>query len=134
MAKLADLGFRFSLDKVTDIDLNFPDLARADVKFVKVAAPVLLDQLEDDEGLLTLRSLPEIAAPDFAHLARRHGVEIVVEKIESEREVVDVLDLNIGLGQGHLFGEPRPIRDAVLAETEPPADFLQAALRRRAIG
>src|SRR6185437_2921283 len=27
MAKLADLGFRFSLDKVVDLDLNFADLA-----------------------------------------------------------------------------------------------------------
>ena len=32
MAKLADLGFRFSLDKVSDLDLDFQDLARADVK------------------------------------------------------------------------------------------------------
>ena len=38
MAKLADLGFRFSIDKVTDLDFNFQDLARADVTFVKVAA------------------------------------------------------------------------------------------------
>jgi cyclic-di-GMP phosphodiesterase TipF (flagellum assembly factor) len=135
MARLADLGFRFSIDKVTDIDLDFQDLSRADVKFVKIAAPVLLDQLEEGEdGLLTLRSLPDIAAADYAHLARRHGIELVVEKVESERQVVDVLDLNIGLGQGHLFGEPRPIRDAVLAETDPPTDFIQAALGRRAAG
>ena len=134
MAKLADLGFRFSLDKVSELDIDFQDLARADVKFVKIAAPVLLDQLEDEDGVLTLRSMPGIAAPDYAHLARRHGVELVAEKVESERQVVDILDLNLGLGQGHLFGEPRPIRDAVLAETEPPADFIQAALRRRAVG
>jgi cyclic-di-GMP phosphodiesterase TipF (flagellum assembly factor) len=134
MAKLADLGFRFSIDKVSELDIDFQDLARADVKFVKIAAPVLLGQLEDEDGVLTLKSLPDIAAPDLAHLARRHGVELVAEKVESEREVVDILDLNLGLGQGHLFGEPRPIRDAVLAETEPPADFIQAALRRRAVG
>ncbi|MFA5601148.1 MAG: EAL domain-containing protein, partial [Phenylobacterium sp.] len=45
MAKLADLGFRFSLDKVTNLDLNFQDLARSDVKFVKVGAQLLLDEL-----------------------------------------------------------------------------------------
>ena len=33
-----------------------------------------------------------------------------------------------------VVGEPRPIRDAVLAEAEPPIDFMQAALRRRAAG
>ena len=131
MAKLADLGFRFSIDKVTDLGLDFQDLARADVAFVKIGAPLLLDELNDDNGRLTLRSFPDIEAADFAALARRHGVELVAEKVESERQVVDILDLDIGLGQGHLFGEPRPIRDAVLAESVPPAAVIQAALRRR---
>ena len=131
MAKLADLGFRFSLDKVTNLGLDFQDLARADVGFVKIAAPVLIEQLEDNGGRLTFRSIPEIEAADLAALARRHGVELVAEKVESERQVVDILDLDIALGQGHLFGEPRPIRDAVLAESAPPAAVIQAALRRR---
>jgi cyclic-di-GMP phosphodiesterase TipF (flagellum assembly factor) len=132
MAKLADLGFRFSLDKVSDFGLDFQDLARADVGFVKIAANLLIEQLEDDDGRLTLRSIPELEAADFAALARRHGVELVAEKVESERQVVDILDLDIGLGQGHLFGEPRPIRDAVLAEAQPPADLIRATLLRRA--
>jgi cyclic-di-GMP phosphodiesterase TipF (flagellum assembly factor) len=134
MAKLADLGFRFSLDKVADLDLDFQDLARADVCFVKLSAPMLIDQLEEEDGHLRLKSLPGFDAADYAAVARRHGIELVAEKVESERQVVDILDLNIGFGQGHLFGEPRPIRDAVLAESEPPVAFIQAALRRRAAG
>lgn len=131
MGKLADLGFRFSIDKITDLDLDFQDLARSDVKFVKIGAQFLLDQLtETDEGLI-LRSLPDLAAEDFAALTRRYGVEIIAEKVEAERQIVDVLELNIAYGQGHLFGEPRPIRDAVLAETAPPADFMRTSLRRR---
>lgn len=121
MGKLADLGFRFSLDKVTDLDIDFQDLARSDVKFLKIAAPFLLDELaETDEGLI-LRSLPDLAAQDFASLTRRYGVEIVAEKVESERQIVDILELDIAYGQGHLFGEPRAIRDAVLAEADGPA-------------
>jgi cyclic-di-GMP phosphodiesterase TipF (flagellum assembly factor) len=132
MAKLADLGFHFSIDKVSRLDINFLDLARADVTFVKIAAPLLLEELVEDGGRVILRSIPELEAADYAALARRHAVELVVEKVESERQVVDILELEIGLGQGHLFGEPRPIRDAVLAGAEPPAELLQAALRRRA--
>lgn len=120
MGKLADLGFRFSLDKVTNLDIDFQDLARSDVKFLKIAAPFLLDELaETDEGLI-LRSLPDLAAQDFASLTRRYGVEIVAEKVESERQIVDILELDIAYGQGHLFGEPRAIRDAVLAEADDP--------------
>jgi cyclic-di-GMP phosphodiesterase TipF (flagellum assembly factor) len=104
------------------------------VAFVKVAAPLLLEQIQEDGGRISLKSMPNLAAADYAALARRHGVELVAEKVESERQVVDILELDIGFGQGHLFGEPRPIRDAVLAETEPPTAFIQATLRRRAVG
>ena len=134
MAKLADLGFRFSLDKVSDLDLDFQDLARADVKFVKISAEVMLNQLLEVDGQLALKSLKDLAAADFADLTRRYGVETIAEKVESERQVVDILELNIGYGQGNLFGEPRAIRDAVLAETDPPADFMRSTLTRRRAG
>lgn len=133
MAKLADLGFRFSLDKVTDLDLDFQDLSRADVKFVKVSADVLLAQLLDEGGQTAMRALRDLDAADFANLTRRYGVEVIAEKVESERQAVDILELNIGYGQGNLFGEPRAIRDAVLAETDPPPDFMRTNLRRRAV-
>ncbi|PXA89801.1 diguanylate phosphodiesterase [Caulobacter sp. D4A] len=132
MARLASLGFQFSLDKIVDLDLDFQDLARADVKFVKVGAEMILEQLEEQDGKLVLSSLPDLNAADFAALMRRYGVEVIAEKVESERQIAEILDLDIGYGQGHLFGEPRAIRDAVLAETAPPADFVQAPLRRRA--
>jgi cyclic-di-GMP phosphodiesterase TipF (flagellum assembly factor) len=132
MAKLADLGFRFSIDKVTDLDLDFQDLARADVKFIRVGAEMILNQLLEVDGQLALRSLKDLAAADFALLTRRYGLEVIAEKVESERQVVDILELNIAYGQGNLFGEPRAIRDAVLAEADPPADFMRTSLRRRA--
>lgn len=130
MARLADLGFRFSLDKVTDLDLDFQDLARSDIKFIKVGAQMLLDQLEESEGRLVIRSLPDLHASDFARLTRRYGVEVIIEKVESERQIVDILELDMAFGQGHLFGEPRAIRDAILAEADPPADFMRTSLRR----
>jgi len=131
MAKLADLGFRFSIDKVYDLDLDFQDMARADVKFVKIGAEMLLDEMQDTEdGAVVFRDMPDLAASDYAALAQRYGIEIMAEKVESERQVVDVLDLDIAYGQGHLFGEPRAIRDAVLAEAPPP-EFIRTSLLRR---
>lgn len=132
MSRLASLGFQFSLDKITDLDLDFQELARADVKFIKVGAQMMLDQLEEQDGKLVISSLPDLNAADFAALTRRYGIEVIVEKVEAERQIVDILDLDIGYGQGNLFGEPRAIRDAVLAEAEPPQDFMRGALRRRA--
>ncbi|PTS91782.1 MULTISPECIES: flagella assembly cyclic-di-GMP phosphodiesterase TipF [unclassified Caulobacter] len=131
MARLAALGFQFSIDKVVDLDMDFQDLSRADVKFLKIGAQMLLDQLQEQDGKLVIASLPDLNAADFAALTRRYGIEVIVEKVEAERQIVDILDLDIGYGQGHLFGEPRAIRDAVLAEAEPPQDFLRGALGRR---
>src|SRR5205085_11018757 len=59
MGKLAELGFRFSVDKVTDFDIDLADMARADVKFVKIAAQALLDDLAEKDGRLVFRSLPD---------------------------------------------------------------------------
>ena len=131
MAKLADLGFRFSIDKITDLSLDFADLSRSDVKFVKISADVLLEQLLEMDGRLTLKSQRDIQAVDFAAMALRYGVEVIAEKIEGERQVVDILELDIAFGQGHLFGEPRAIREQVLAESDPPEDFIGAPLRRK---
>jgi cyclic-di-GMP phosphodiesterase, flagellum assembly factor TipF len=135
MAKLADLGFRFSLDKVSSIDFDLQDLHRSDVRFVKISAGILLDQLLNIEGKPALKFLKDIHAGDYASLLARYGIEVVAEKVENEKQVVDILDLDIGYGQGHLFGEPRAIKEQVLAETDPPAGFIKSTLpqaRRRA--
>ncbi|HEX7800902.1 MAG TPA: EAL domain-containing protein [Asticcacaulis sp.] len=135
MAKLADLGFRFSIDKVTSIDFDLQDLHRSDVRYVKIGASLLLEQLLDVEGKPALKFLKDIHAGDYAGLLARYGIEVIAEKVESEKQVVDILEIDIGYAQGHLFGEPRAIKEQVLAETDPPAGFIKATLpqmRRRA--
>ena len=132
MGRLAELGFRFSVDKVTDLDFDLQDFARSDVRFVKVGAQMLLDQLVEIEDRLVLRSMPDLAAEDFSALTRRYGMQLVAEKVENERQVVDILELDIPYGQGHLFGQPRAIRDAILADAgAPPTPAYRAGGARR---
>jgi cyclic-di-GMP phosphodiesterase, flagellum assembly factor TipF len=135
MAKLADMGFKFSMDKVTSIDFDLQDMQRSDVRFVKIGTSLLLDQLMNIEGKPALKFLKDIHAGDYAALLSRYGVEIIAEKVENERQVVDVLEVGIGYAQGHLFGEPRAIKEQVMLETDPPAGFIRSTLppqRRRA--
>ena len=129
LAKLADLGFRFSIDKVQTLDLDFSDLQRSDVKFIKVSAELLLEQLLDLDGQPAIASLRDIHASDFAEITRRYGLQIIAEKVENEKQIVDILELDVALGQGHLFGEPRAIKEQVLAETDPPSDFVRTTLQ-----
>jgi cyclic-di-GMP phosphodiesterase TipF (flagellum assembly factor) len=131
MGKLADLGFRFSIDKLTNLDFDLQDFARADVKFVKVGAQMLLGELVEIEDRLVLRSMPDLAAEDFAALNRRYGIQLIAEKVENERQVVDILELEIPYGQGNLFGEPRAIRDSVLADAGAPPSQSYGRPQRR---
>ena len=131
-AKLADLGFRFSMDKVETLDIDLRELQRADVRFIKIGAEILLNQLLESDGRPLPPMLQDLQGTDFASLVRRYGMEIIAEKVEAERQVIDVLELDISYGEGNMFGEPRAIRDAVLAEADPPPAPVQRAPPRRA--
>lgn len=135
MARLADMGFKFSLDKITSIDLDLTDLQRSDVRYVKIGANLLLDQLMNIDGKPALRFLKDIHAGDYANLLARYGIDVIAEKVENERQVVDILEIEVAYAQGHLFGEPRAIKEQVLLETAPPAGFIKSTMppqRRRA--
>jgi len=121
MARLADFGFRFSIDKVTDLDFDLPDIRRAGVKFIKAPGELLVQSLKAGEPL-GLSAAPEINAEDYPSLLAKFGVELIAEKIEDEATILQLLDLDVGLAQGHLFGPPRPIRDDILAEAAPPKE------------
>jgi cyclic-di-GMP phosphodiesterase TipF (flagellum assembly factor) len=123
MGKLVDLGFRFSIDKVTTTEIDLPDLERSGVRYVKVAANILTEQIV--RQCLRPRSAitREIAAADIAAVCQRYGVDLIAERIEHEDAVLEVLDLDVPYGQGHLFGAPRAIKESLMEETAPPREF-----------
>ncbi|MEQ1811047.1 MAG: EAL domain-containing protein [Terricaulis sp.] len=123
MAKLVDLGFRFSIDRVTNTEIDLPDLERSGVRYVKVAAGVLVDQIVQ-RGLRPRSAITrEIAAADIAAVFQRYGVDLIAERIEAEDTVLEVLDLDVPYAQGHLFGAPRAIKESLMEETAPPREF-----------
>lgn len=124
MGKLVDLGFRFSIDRVTSAELDLPDLERSGVRYVKIPARILSEQIV--RGGVRPRSAitREIAATDIAAIFQRYGIDLIAERIESEDMVLETLDLDVPFGQGHLFGAPRAIKDSLMEETTPPREFL----------
>ncbi|MAC38968.1 MAG: diguanylate phosphodiesterase [Oceanicaulis sp.] len=116
MARMADFGFRFSVDQINHVDLDLSEMERAGVRFVKIGGKRLLDAINNYESIAGYEA-GSIAHEDLAGLFARHGIELIVDKIETENTVVEVLELDVAYGQGHLFGEPRPVRDDVLEET-----------------
>ncbi len=96
--RLAYLGCRFSLDRITDLNIDPPALAERQIRFVKIEIDRLLSGAQLDHGLL--RAL------------RRHRIDLIVEKIEDENRLVELLEYEIDYGQGYLFGAPRLARPA----------------------
>ena len=113
MARMADFGFRFSIDQVNHVDLDLHEMERAGVRFVKIGGRRLLDAIADYEPIAGYEA-GSIANEDMAGMFARHGIELIVDKIETEATVVEVLELDVAYGEGHLFGEPRPVRDDLL--------------------
>ncbi|MDE2469342.1 MAG: EAL domain-containing protein, partial [Bradyrhizobium sp.] len=102
LAALAQRGFRFSIDHVTDLRIEPRDLADRGVRFIKVPAALLLDQRQS--------STSDIHPSDLSDLLGRYGIDLIAERIEGERAVVDLLDFDVRFGQGFLFAPPRPLR------------------------
>lgn len=102
LAALAQRGYRFSIDHVTDLRMEPRDLADRGLRFIKVPAALLLDQRK--------MSASDIHPADLSDLLGRYGIDLIAERIEGERAVIDLLDYDVRFGQGFLFAAPRPLR------------------------
>jgi cyclic-di-GMP phosphodiesterase TipF (flagellum assembly factor) len=102
LASLAQRGYRFSIDHVTDLRFEPRELADRGVRFIKVPAALLLDPKQTSSS--------DIHPSDLSDLLGRFGIDLIAEKIEGERAVVDLLDYDVRFGQGFLFAPPRPLR------------------------
>ena len=64
-----------------------------------------------------------VTAEDFKKLLTRHGLNLIAERVEDEKTVVQLLEYSVDFAQGYLFGEPRAVRE----ETVKPAAALEPA-------
>lgn len=117
---LANLGFQFSVDQLTSLRLNFRSLNDRGFHYAKISADRLLGHVPTDMG--------DIHPEDLANLIARHGIQLIADHIETEAQVIELLDYEIGLGQGYLFSPPRPVRSDVVQGAPAAA----VAERRRA--
>jgi cyclic-di-GMP phosphodiesterase, flagellum assembly factor TipF len=116
LAALAERGFRFSMDNLTDLRVEPRELTDRGFRFVKAPAALLLNR--------TGAASTDIHPADFSDLLGRYGIDLIAERIESENVVVDLLDYDVRFGQGFLFAPPRPVRAEALqsASAEAPKE------------
>ncbi len=97
LSGLARLGCRFSMDHVESISFDVSRLESMGIRFIKVDARLLIS---------------DIAGGDMMYLKRlkadldRSGIDLIVSRVEHEKQLADISDLEIDFGQGYLFAKP----------------------------
>jgi cyclic-di-GMP phosphodiesterase TipF (flagellum assembly factor) len=109
LVALREIGFRFCMDNLADLRMEPRDLLERGFRYVKVPAPLLLSEAASP-GI-------DIHAADLSDLLGRHGISLIAERIETEHQVVNLLDYDVRFGQGFLFSPPRPVRPEALQGT-----------------
>jgi cyclic-di-GMP phosphodiesterase TipF (flagellum assembly factor) len=106
LAALAERGFRFSMDNLTDLRVEPRELNERGFRFIKAPAALLLNRIG--------AASTDIHPADLSDLVGRFGIDLIAERIEAEGAVVDLLDYDVRFGQGFLFSPPRPVRAEAL--------------------
>lgn len=99
MDALALLGCRFSMDRVTILGLDVDRLNDLNISFVKLDAALLAKEVQDAEKRNRLKRLKT--------LLETAGITVIMEKIENERQLLNLHDMRINYAQGYLFGRPK---------------------------
>lgn len=102
LERLAQMGYRFSLDQVTHFDINPTELSSRHFRFMKIEAERLIaaaraGALGDDPT-------------EFKRMLDSFAIDLIADHVESEPMLLELLDMNLDFGQGYLFGEPRLAR------------------------
>lgn len=105
MTAISNLGFRFSLDQITRLDIDFKALADRRFAFVKINASLLLGNMEGAKA--------QIHSADLDHFLNRLNITMIIDKVERESIVRQLRDYNVNYAQGDLFCEPKPVRPEV---------------------
>jgi len=115
LTTLANMGFALSMDHVETLALDFLRLKAIGFRHLKVRATTMLRGMNNAGAA--------VAAEDFKKLLTRHGLNLIAERVEDEKTVVQLLDYSVDYAQGYLFGEPRAVRE----ESLKPVGALEAA-------
>jgi cyclic-di-GMP phosphodiesterase TipF (flagellum assembly factor) len=113
LASMAQIGFRFALEEVTDLDMDFEDLTKQGFTFVKLDARTFLEGMPMGEQVIPPADL-------CRHLANL-GLTLIVGRIDDEWALARILGFGVLFGQGALFGAPKPVRADVLDQARTAA-------------
>lgn len=109
---LSQLGCRFSMDQVRSRQFNIHRLKALQVRFIKLDAQWLIREGARPGGIGRINNMKKQF--DAA------GIDLIVERIETEEELRELLDYAVDFGQGYLFARPDMALSNALARALSP--------------
>lgn len=106
---LSSMGFRLSIDKVTNVEQALANGRELDVSFIKLAYEVLMPMQQN-------QAEARARATTIQSVARDSGMTLIVDRIERKDQLAGAVSAGVNLGQGYLFSEPKPLLPQVAAE------------------
>ncbi|MGF1651414.1 MAG: EAL domain-containing protein [Hyphomicrobiaceae bacterium] len=98
LTNLRGIGFRFAIDQVTHVDMDFAAVVDLGFEFVKIDAEVFLDGLPVGED--------HVPADDLCRFLAAAGLTPIVSRIRDASQRQRLRACGVSLGQGSLFGPP----------------------------
>lgn len=98
---LSDLGYRLALDDVGAGEVDLWHITRLRPAMIKIDLTLVRDITANPRNRALIHAI--------VAMARDLGIEVVAEGVETPEERDQLLGLSVGLGQGFLFGRPRPL-------------------------
>lgn len=102
ISAMAEIGIKFALEDVRDLDMDFSLLRWHGFDFIKLEAAVFLEGLPTPSG--------HIPAADICRHLSGIGLGLIIGGIVEEKELAKILGFGALLGQGSLFGSPRSVQ------------------------
>ncbi|MBN14999.1 EAL domain-containing protein [Pelagibacterium nitratireducens] len=118
LATLVQQGVFVALRNATTLRLDFGGLAEKGVRYIETSAHTFLK---------TPAALTDFHSSDINDYIKRFGINLVVTDLESESEILALLDDGIKLAQGPVMGETGPLRPDLRDDGDD--DLRQAAAR-----
>ena len=112
LAALATMGFALSMDNVQSLKIDFLRLKAIGFRHLKIRAGTLTRGMGG----------ADVAAEDFKMLLTRHGLNLIAERVEDEKTVVQLLDYGVDFAQGYLISMPMFLPEARLSLSARPVN------------
>ncbi|GGK36731.1 EAL domain-containing protein [Salinarimonas ramus] len=122
---LRSKGALFVLDRASDLRVDALGLADRGVRYVKLPSALILGHAERPAPGL------DVAVSDLSAVLSRAGIKLVAEAVEREEDVPDLIDLDVPLAQGLVFGGPRAVRSDLIGGPPPGRGGEPAGTRPR---